>query len=688
MSDGLNRTTFQTFDTAGRPATQYSLDASETLLRSTRNHYDRAGNVVKTTDPLNRATTFTYDAMNRVIGQVEPVAEGRSITTSFGYDAAGNRTSFTDGRGNKTLYTVNSLGLGESTIEPSTAAHPNVSDRTWTIGYDLAGNPETVRAPGGVVRTRTFDLLNRLTGETGTGAEEATDARTLKYNLAGLVVESSAPSGANVLTYNDRGALLTTDDPSGKSSFAYDANGRMSTRTDESGTSRYVYQQGRTTTLQDAITGTVRSIGYNEAGQVKAVGYGTDRTRSFTYDEYGRLKTDTLSGAGGVTAASIAYGYDISDRLTTKTTTGLSGSGTNSYEYDYSNRLTSWTFNGARTEYGWDDAGNRVRSGTKTATYDARNRLQGDGDYTYKWSARGTLAARVSSGLEEKYGFDSFDRAVRNGDTRFAYDGLDRLSARNGKNFTYAGNSLDLVSDGESRFSRGADGSLLALGQGDQKRLTVSDSHGDLVGGFDPDSSLQSLTDSAAFDPFGQAMASAGARRSLGFQGDYTDPASGDVDMGARWYSPGTGGFTARDSISLPSSPSGMANRYAYGLGAPTNFSDPDGHCPEGYTSYLYGADRRCVRNNDPTIPDDRGWCRGFDEVFQKGDGHAEETIINNLFNPNTGVQEWGIIEGGTSTGICWSNCYPDLTGNGISVGGPDFRSSKMNLPWRMFWSL
>ncbi|MGI5505356.1 polymorphic toxin-type HINT domain-containing protein [Lentzea sp. CA-135723] len=580
VSDGLNRTTFQTYDTAGRPSTQYSLDANESLLRMSRNSYDRAGNLVQTTDPYQRATTFTYDAMRRVTSQVEPVADNKSITTSFGYDAAGNRTRFTDGRGNKTLYTVNSLGLGESTVEPSTTVHPQAADRTWTVGYDLNGNPDKVTAPGGVTRTRTYDLLDRLTGETGTGAEESTDARTLRYDLAGLMVESNAPGGTNVLTYNDRGALLTTDGPSGKSSFTYDSNGRMATRTDESGTSRYSYLQGRAATTQDSVTGAVQTLGYNEAGQVKIVSYGADRTRSFGYDEYGRLKTDKLAGAGGTTAASIDYGYDLADRLTSKTTAGLAGSGTNTYEYDYSNRLTGWTFNGTRTDYGWDDAGNRVRAGAKTATYDERNRLQGDGDYTYKWSARGTLAARVSSGLEEKYGFDSFDRAVRNGETRFAYDGLDRLSARNGKKFTYAGNSLDLVSDGESRFSRGADGSLQALAQGDQQRLTVSDRHGDLVGGFDPAGSLQSLTDSAAFDPFGQAMASAGAKRSLGFQGDYTDPASGEVDMGARWYSPGTGGFTARDSISLPSSPSGLANRYAYGLGAPTNYDDPDGHCP------------------------------------------------------------------------------------------------------------
>lgn len=56
--------------------------------------------------------------MNRLTSQTEPVSDTKSITTSFGYDALGNRTRYTDGRGNTTIYTVNTLGLAESVIEP------------------------------------------------------------------------------------------------------------------------------------------------------------------------------------------------------------------------------------------------------------------------------------------------------------------------------------------------------------------------------------------------------------------------------------------------------------------------------------------------------------------------------------------------------------------------------------------
>jgi RHS repeat-associated protein len=61
-----------------------------------------------------------------------------------------------------------------------------------------------------------------------------------------------------------------------------------------------------------------------------------------------------------------------------------------------------------------------------------------------------------------------------------------------------------------------------------------------------------------------------GPKSSIGFQGSYTDPDSGQVDMNARWYNPGTGTFDSRDTLG--------GNRYAYGDSAPMNNTDPTGH--------------------------------------------------------------------------------------------------------------
>ena len=71
--------------------------------------------------------------------------------------------------------------------------------------------------------------------------------------------------------------------------------------------------------------------------------------QSFGYDGLHRLTSDTVATSGGAQVASIGYGYNNNNDVTSMTTSGLSnpggGSGTitNSYNYDQADRLTSWT---------------------------------------------------------------------------------------------------------------------------------------------------------------------------------------------------------------------------------------------------------------------------------------------------------------------------------------------------------
>jgi RHS repeat-associated protein len=80
------------------------------------------------------------------------------------------------------------------------------------------------------------------------------------------------------------------------------------------------------------------------------------------------------------------------------------------------------------------------------------------------------------------------------------------------------------------------------------------------------------------WDPYGQPAGATGATNlSVGYQGDYTDPTSGDVWMGARWYMPETGGFTSRDTVfGMLRTPVSL-NRYTYANGDPLEYFDPDG---------------------------------------------------------------------------------------------------------------
>ncbi|MFC0540716.1 polymorphic toxin-type HINT domain-containing protein [Kutzneria chonburiensis] len=573
VSDASSLNHWTKYDLAGRPVSTSDWKGGSTHLRDTAAGYDPAGNLLSTTDALNHTTTFSYNAVNQITQQTQPVADSKSITTTYGYDLAGRASRLTDGRGNSTITTYNSLGLAESVIEPATATEPAA---TWTAGYDAAGNVVGVTAPGGVAATSTFDDHNRLKKQTGSGAEAATADRVLDYDEAGRLKSVSAPGGSITAAYDDRGDVLSTTGSGADSTFTYDADARMATRSDASGQAVYHYTGGRLASVQDGITGVVQTAHYNAVGDIDNIAYSSGQSRGYTYDDLGRLHSDTTKTAGGSVTAAVTYNYDNADNLTEKDTAGTAGAGTNTYGYDYAGRMLSWTASGKTVSYGWDDAGNRVQNGAKTASYDQRNRLLSDGDYTYTYTPRGTMASRTSSGLTEKMSFDAFDRMIGDGSSSYTYDGLDRLAGRNGQAFSYSGLADQIAGDGVSTYSRAPGGELLAAGNGNDKQLTISDKHDDVIAGFAPGDGNTGLSHSAAYDPFGQLTATSGTQQSIGFQGAYTDPDTAQVHMGARWYNPSTGDFDSRDSIQIASNP----NRYTYADSAPINYTDPSGHCP------------------------------------------------------------------------------------------------------------
>jgi RHS repeat-associated protein len=589
-SDSLGRTAQVSYDLLGRVSSEVDRKSDGTVLGTHRYGYDPAGNLISSTDSAGVTTTYQYDAADRLVSQVEPVSASSAITTTFGYDAAGNRTRYTDGRGNATTYTFNSLGLAESIVEPPTAASPTAADRTWTVGYNAAGSPVRLTAPGGITRQETYDAGGRLTKETGSGA--GTPVRTLGYDLLGQVTAVNVTGGTNTYAYNDRGQALSARGPSGTADFGYDADGNLASRVDAAGTASYGYQNGRLISVKDGITTTPQQLGYDAAGQLASIDYGAGRKRTFTYDDLSRVASDTVRNAAGQTVSSVGYRYDADDKLIGKSTTGTAGAGDNTYGYDLAGRLISWTSAAGAVAYAWDASGNRIQAGTKTATYDARNRLLADSDYTYDYTPRGTLASRTSSGLAERFDFDAFDRMVAAAGQTYTYDGLDRVATRNGTTFGYAGLTDGVVADGAELFARGPDDEILAVGQGNDKLLALTDEHGDLIGGFDAtDTTLAGLPDSTAYDPFGQVVTAAGDTGNLGYQGDWTDPATGQVDMGARWYNPGAGGFDSRDSVTYAAGDSILANRYTYAAGDPMGYTDPDGHWPScGWCSKAIGA--------------------------------------------------------------------------------------------------
>ncbi|MCZ7432944.1 RHS repeat-associated core domain-containing protein [Streptomyces sp. WMMC1477] len=582
VTDPLGRTVRSTHDLAGRVTAVTDLAPDGTELRTRSSAYDAVSNPVAVTNPLGHTVQQTFDAHGRLTELVEPVDAETSLTTTFGYDAAGNRTRLTDGRGNVTWYTFTSRGLPESVIEPATAAHPDAADRTFTTVYDAAGQPVRELQPGGVEQTRTFDALGRVVSLTGTGAEAATGTDTFDYDLAGRVTSVSAPGGTNAYTYDDRGNLLSSSGPSGTATFTYDAEGRLAGRTDAAGAATFGYDNaGRLASAADPLTGATQSYTYDALSRPSAISYGSpSATRSFGYDALGRLASDTLKAPDSTTTAEVTYTFDEADQLTGKTTTGTAGAGQHTYAYDQAGRLTNWTAPDATdTSYTWDASGNRVTAGAKTATYDERNRLLTADGVTYSWSARGTLLGTTGGpDGDTTAAYDALGRLLTDGTTTYAYDGLGRLVKRGETTLAYADHSNNAVSTAGELVFRDPAGNPLstAAPDGSGAQAVLADAHGDVTGTFAP--STGTLAGSSAYSPFGNVTDQAGARGSLGYQGEYTDSDTGKVNMHARWYDPSTGAFASRDSWTLNPTPSIQANRYTYGNGSPLIHTDPSGH--------------------------------------------------------------------------------------------------------------
>ena len=145
----------------------------------------------------------------------------------------------------------------------------------------------------------------------------------------------------------------------------------------------------------------------------------------------------------------------------------------------------------------------------------------------------------------------------------------------------YDGFSDEVVTDGTQSFGRSASDGLLSMGYDTTKRLVMADRHGDVIAGFDPtDGALSTgLPDTRTYDPFGNSTNASGLKYRVGYQGDWTDPRSGDINQGARWYNPGSATFNSRDTQTYEGGvASSLPNLYAYATGNPLTFNDPDGH--------------------------------------------------------------------------------------------------------------
>ncbi|MBS0618832.1 MAG: hypothetical protein JSR44_11630 [Spirochaetes bacterium] len=359
--------------------------------------YDAYGNVLTSTDPLNRTTSYAYDVDYRTFveeitthlghkiqnkydpgtGQkTKEVDIGNGDTYIVRYDVFGRFVQEDDPAGNwvkRNIYNDNSLG------------NPNLQFTEEQIRTDSTGNFQFNR--------KHFDGLGRVYKTEKTGFLDTAISQQLILTVdtvfdapARVLRESAAylaPRDTPVFTtytYDEASRVKKITFPDGSFGLTTYA-GLTTATTDTMGNSRTVVKdsRGRTLTVFEPEGSTINSV-YDASGRIVQITDADGKISSIYYDSLGRKIMLVDSGTGiwkheyddlgnhtkkiDPKGQQVTFTYDAINRPTLIDYGGTQPNVT--YEYDSPlvnngiGRLTKITDASGSTEYSYDDKGNVV----------------------------------------------------------------------------------------------------------------------------------------------------------------------------------------------------------------------------------------------------------------------------------------------------------------------------------------
>jgi RHS repeat-associated protein len=564
---GLYDTLFS-YDERGR------LTGVTTNSRETRFAYDERGNLSSVTDPEQRTTTYTHDALGRVTGVQRP----DETTLGFSYDENGNMTVLTTPSAVGHDFGTNRVNLADSYETPLSGSYAYTYDRDRRL--------RTIRFPSGKTIENVYDKTNLDRVLTPEGEID------FSYLCASKV--GTITMGAEQVSYGYDGSLVTTETLSGTIGatlgFTYNNDFRVSRMTYAGGAFDLGYDNDGLLTRSGPFT-----IKRNPQNGLPETVSGGPLSLARAFNGYGEMDGEIFR-VNGADLHSWSVTRTGSGRIRSRTETMQGVSMEFTYDYDALGRLVSVTKDGTLVEeYGYGPNGNRIfernllrATGGRTFTYSDEDHLLASGDTTceydadgfltsktrgsqvteYRYSSRGELlSATLPSGTLIEYLHDPLGRRIGKkingtitekylwqGMSRLlaVYDGSDNLLMR----FQYADSRMPLS------MTRGAATYYLTYDQVGSLRA-VSDATGGLVKRIDYDSFGNILSDSKPTFamPFG-------------FAGGLCDPDTTLVRFGFRDYDPDTGRWTAKDPILFGG---GDTNLYGYVSNDPVNAVDPSG---------------------------------------------------------------------------------------------------------------
>ena len=411
--------------------------ALDPLLVKTTNHYDNneSGNIISTSTPLlgtslSATTTYSY-ADSKHPGDLTSITDPDGKVWTYGYDGNGIRNKAVDPAGDTSTYSYDNVGRLDSSVSPKgNVVGGNPAAFTTTYTPDIFGRPVQIIDPLAHQTLFHYDGNGNL--------DRLTDANShvtiYSYNADNELEDVQRADSSHLGTgYDADGNVASqTDGLKNTTTYTYDPLNRLASVTDPlKRSTTYQYDDMLEHVVITDPQGRTTSYFYNTADQLTGISYsdGVTPAVGFAYDPDGQRKTMT-DGTG-----TSSYVIDSLHRLTSMTT----GAGqTVNYGYDIKGQLTSITYPG----------------GTQTVSrsYDAAGRLQSVTDwanhkttYGYDPNSNATLVS-YPNGTSATFGYDNADRLTSIVDAKgtanflsltYGVDAIGQASSENTTSYGY-----------------------------------------------------------------------------------------------------------------------------------------------------------------------------------------------------------------------------------------------------------
>lgn len=542
--------------------TQYYYDKAGNLLRMytglskplTINGLD---DVVPTGDDTYAVTKYTYDHMNRISKQTDPLNQIESYT----YNSNNQLIHKVDRNNNIHNYTYKGTDILTQQIRNSQGTQEVKKTYDWTVGH----HPLSITDESGSQITFLYDPLGRLLKETeGNVTKEYTyDAND--NLITELIKDASTILRSTTYTYDKLNRLIEIhENGTQEATYTYDANGNRKVQTYKNGNStEYAYNLANRITELNNKQGTTELLKFqydyllngNQLSEKQPI---IQKERTFIYDDLGRLQTESKV-LNSTLQQTYQYGYDDANNRQSLTATGQENY-TKVYNYDINNRLIKDIKSIAATpaltnNYTYDPNGNTLTQTTiipnqadsnQTRTYNLYNQLQTVNTSTdvinYTYSINGLRNAKTVNGITTDL--------INSGNHVIA-------EHTNGQYTTYL-RGINLISNNTSKdyYLYNAHGDVVALA--DETGQIKKQYHYDAFG-------VEHSPEQSDTNPFR-------------YCGEYYDQETGDIYLRARYYSPVIGRFDSEDSYRGNISDPLSLNLYTYAHNNPVMYIDPSGH--------------------------------------------------------------------------------------------------------------